>query len=86
MTKLLPPQAYINFETVDAAIGFFGEVPKGYEGVYTESYVIEVLSTHNEDIDLIFKEYKRVEDQLVKCMEALYTSDPIAYMQIFRGD
>jgi len=40
----IKPAAYINFTTVDAAIGFFGGVPDGYEGVYQAGYVDELLA------------------------------------------
>ena len=36
------PAAYVNFCTVDAAIGFYGKIPAGYEGVYQSGYVDEL--------------------------------------------
>jgi hypothetical protein len=48
MKPQIKPQAYINFENLDASIDFYlGKIPAGFEGVYTESYVREIINERN---------------------------------------
>ena len=46
--KLIKPMAYVNFTTLDIAIGFYlNKIPAGYEPVYTAEYVESLIDDLN---------------------------------------